>query len=540
MDAMVKVGDVLVGKYRVDAILGTGAMGVVVAAWHLELDEPVAVKLLLPKTASFDEVSERFRHEARAAAKVKSEHVVRVFDVGTTPDGLSYMVMEFLEGHNLMQELEQNGTPEVEVAVQWVLQAAEAVAQAHALGLVHRDLKPENLFLASQPDGSQIIKVLDFGISKARSGGFMKELSLTGTSWMMGSPLYMSPEQMRSARDVDERTDLWALGSILFELIGGEPPFVRDCLPELCQAVLNDPPHSLSELRSGVPAALEDIIVKCLCKDREERWPSMAALAEALSAHGPDEARVHAKRASRVMTSTNLGLRRSGGYPAVTSSRQPIPLHVTTGKPLHGDDPAPGSFQPVSSWAHTSGHPRRGKARPVVVAAVAFGLGGVVLATWALAITTQSSDGPDAMHAATPSPASRVHPGDVEAPTKPSNESEAARQQGPNPDRAAPPPQTETESAGAGAPDETTSPTSAAPKKTAPAKRWVPRPAKAKAPAAAESRKTSEGIDAFASPYGEATSAPEPSAADAATRDTSQNRSSPPSRSGISDFGGRR
>ncbi|HEX9618538.1 MAG TPA: protein kinase [Polyangiaceae bacterium] len=389
MDGMVNIGDVIDGKYRVDAILGRGAMGLVVAAWHLELEEPVAVKLLLAKNVNWEEVSERFRQEARAAAKVKSEHVARVFDVGTTSTGFLYMVMEYLEGHTLTRELEQNGPPAIALAVQYVMQAGEAVAQAHAVGLVHRDLKPENLFLARQLDGSAIIKVLDFGISKARAGSFMKEMSLTGTSWMMGSPLYMSPEQMRSARDVDEGTDIWALGAILYELIAGRPPFVADCLPDLCQTVLYERPPLLTPLRNGVSEALEEIVFRCLRKKREERWPSVAALTEALAQHAPDEARVHATRATRILTATNLGRSRIE-YPPKSAPGIGAPL-ATTASPPAAQEPEPGSLQPVATWTATN-RASRNVTRPILVAALSVGLLLLVVGTWSLAVSRGISE----------------------------------------------------------------------------------------------------------------------------------------------------
>jgi len=185
--ASVSVGEILAGKYRIDRVLGAGGMGVVVAAHHLQLDERVAIKFLLPEMLAQQDAVMRFSREARAAVKIKSEHVARVTDVGTLETGAPYMVMEYLEGIDLA-ELVRRGPLPITQAVDFVLQACEAIAEAHALGIVHRDLKPANLFLATLPGGVQSVKVLDFGISKltglSASGG---QDSATRTKALMGS-----------------------------------------------------------------------------------------------------------------------------------------------------------------------------------------------------------------------------------------------------------------------------------------------------------------------------------------------------------------
>jgi len=198
----------LLGKYRVDRILGAGGIGIIVAAHHLQLDERVAIKFLLPDALKSADVVARFAQEARAAVKIKSEHVVRVIDVGTLPSGSPYMVMEYLEGIDLGGYLQLHGALPTAVAAEFVLQACEAIAEAHALGIVHRDLKPPNLFVTRAADGSPLIKVLDFGIAKAGVG----DLQITRTQAVMGSPGYMSPEQMRSSKSADARRDIWAIG----------------------------------------------------------------------------------------------------------------------------------------------------------------------------------------------------------------------------------------------------------------------------------------------------------------------------------------
>jgi serine/threonine-protein kinase len=211
----VRVGDVLSGKYRVERVLGTGGMGVVVAAHHLQLDERVAIKFLLPEGLKNAEALARFEREARAAVKIKNEHVARTIDVGKLENGAPYIVMEFLEGSDLASLLRARGALAIDETVEYVLQASEAIAEAHALGIIHRDLKLENLFVVRRADGLMSVKVLDFGISKVTGmAGSGRDVGMTRTSTIMGSPLYMSPEQLHSTRDVDTRTDIWANGHL--------------------------------------------------------------------------------------------------------------------------------------------------------------------------------------------------------------------------------------------------------------------------------------------------------------------------------------
>src|SRR5580692_1093404 len=217
--APVSEGDLLAGKYRVERVLGAGGMGIVVAARHEQLDQMVAIKFVRDEALDNEEAVQRFLREARAAVKLKSEHVARVLDVGKLDSGAPYMVMEYLEGNDLGHILTEQGPMEAAAATDWILQACEAVAEAHAAGIVHRDLKPENLFLTNTVGGTQKIKVLDFGVSKSMGGASGELSNLTRTRAMLGSPLYMAPEQMRSSRDVDARADIWALGVVLFQLL---------------------------------------------------------------------------------------------------------------------------------------------------------------------------------------------------------------------------------------------------------------------------------------------------------------------------------
>ncbi|MBX3227006.1 MAG: serine/threonine protein kinase [Labilithrix sp.] len=278
-------GDMIAGKYVLDRLLGQGGMGAVFAARHLELSKAVAIKFMLAD-ASNAEASQRFKNEARAAANIQSEHVVRVDDVGDEM-GYAYMVLELLEGQDLAQLLEKDPVKRLppHVAAGYVLQGCKGVMQAHAIGIVHRDLKPSNLFLAQRKDGTQVVKVLDFGISKAQGSSALaaSPSALTSTKAMLGSPLYMSPEQLRNAKSVDHRADIWAMGVILYELITGHLPFMGENLGELFAAILESDPQPLSTRVSGIPMGLDDVVLRCLQRKPEQRYQSVAELAAALA-----------------------------------------------------------------------------------------------------------------------------------------------------------------------------------------------------------------------------------------------------------------
>jgi tRNA A-37 threonylcarbamoyl transferase component Bud32 len=291
-------GQILAGKLEVERVLGVGGMGVVVAARHLELDQRVAVKFLHQEALSSAEAAARFVREARVAAKIRSEHVARVIDVGRLDNGAPYIVMEYLEGNDLAGQIEA-GPITVEDAVDYVIQACDAMAEAHALGIVHRDLKPANLFLTRRTDGAPVVKVLDFGISKlqmptAADGG------LTKTSAMIGSPYYMSPEQMKSPRDVDFRTDIWSLGCILYELLSGQVPFLRETLPELAVAIALEDPPPLEQARREVSPGLAEVVERALTKDRAQRFQHVGELAQALGPFAPERSRFTLERVIKV------------------------------------------------------------------------------------------------------------------------------------------------------------------------------------------------------------------------------------------------
>ncbi|MBV8760028.1 MAG: protein kinase [Deltaproteobacteria bacterium] len=304
-------GTVIAGKYEVESTLGFGGMGLVLAARHLQLDERVAIKLLRDDIDLPPDHVERFIREAQAAARLKSEHVARVDDVGTLPDGKPFMVMELLEGYDLGRLLQDNGIVPRAYAVDLILQVCDALAEAHANGIVHRDIKPTNLFVTSRRDGSPLVKVLDFGISKAASS----DLSLTQTSSMLGTPAYMSPEQMRSARLADARSDIWSLGTVLYEMVEGRTPFEASNFAELCVAVATEDPRALVHAPELMP-----VLVHALTKTPDARFPSIAEFADALAPYSTD-----AQRANRQV---NRIFRLLGKQPPHPGARDSTPAIV--------------------------------------------------------------------------------------------------------------------------------------------------------------------------------------------------------------------
>lgn len=284
----VDVGEVIAGKYKIGGVIGFGGMATVAAAHHLELDQPVAIKFLNPDATSRPDAVRRFLSEARSAARLNSPNVARVLDVGTTPTArggiVPYMVMELLEGMDLDGVLQERGALPVAEAVEYVLQACAGVAEAHALHIVHRDLKPGNLFLTRRRDGTPVVKLLDFGISKnvARSPNGQDATALTADREMMGSPRYMSPEQVRSSKDVDARTDIWSLGVILHELLAGVAPFRANNIADTLVAILHDAPQPIAKTAPDVPRKLVDVVMRCLQKAPEARYQTVEELSAAL------------------------------------------------------------------------------------------------------------------------------------------------------------------------------------------------------------------------------------------------------------------
>jgi eukaryotic-like serine/threonine-protein kinase len=341
-----QAGDVVAGKYVLEREVGRGGLGVVMSAQHAVLRKRVALKFLRPEFVREPEAVGRFLREAQAAALMRGEHVARVMDAGTLETGEAFLVMEHLEGRDLAAVLDQDGPLPVEDAVDYLLQACEAVAEAHAFGIVHRDLKPANLFLTHAPDGSPCVKVLDFGLSKlvaAEPPG-----ALTAHHQVLGSPHFMSPEQMRSSRDVDARSDVWALGAVLFTLIAGRCPFEGRVFAEICAAVLGGDRKRLRDERPDAPAELEAIVARCLSADPEARYESVASLAVALAPFAPQRAHPRVERVGRVLEASRASAPQSVDPPAAwPSTAVPEPARSSTSPPslksdLSTRDSAPG------------------------------------------------------------------------------------------------------------------------------------------------------------------------------------------------------
>ncbi len=269
------------GRYRIDSVLGSGGMGVVYAATHLELGIPLALKLINPALVNSAEARARFSLEARAGAALRSPHNLRIYDAGLLGTEQCFIVMERLEGRNLQELLRARGPLPVEQAVNYLLQACAGLAEAHSIGLVHRDIKPENLFLAEQGGAAPVLKLMDFGVARWRRAG-AREVRLTNPRSTVGSPCYQAPEQMQNASDVDERADIWALGLVLYELLTGSNPFETDSISETCWRVLQGPRPTLADLPVRVDPGLEKVFQRCIALDREQRFRTVAHLASAL------------------------------------------------------------------------------------------------------------------------------------------------------------------------------------------------------------------------------------------------------------------
>jgi len=430
--APIEPGTILAGKYQVDKVLGEGGMGVVVAATDTQLERRVAIKFLLPEYAQHHEAGQRFMREARAAVKIQSEHIARVIDVNRMDNGSPYMVMEYLHGGDLSDVLQKRGPLPVEEATSFVLQACEAIAEAHSYGIVHRDLKPANLFLAQQPDGSSKIKVLDFGISKMTIQG-STDPSLTRTSSMMGSPLYMSPEQMRSTRNVDARADIWALGVILYELLSATPPFNGESIPTLSAKILLEEPEPLRARRPDVPLELERVILRTLRKDPADRFPTISELALSLLPFAPRRAQHNVERITKLLRSAGLSASNyDGSVPPPGAETVPdattVPQATTGVQGVTAGDAIPKHDRTQANFGQTHGLTKRSGALGWALAAaglvVLVAAGGAVMLLW------KGSPAPPA-HAVAQEP---PHNSAELAPTKPANaEPVAAAEPGPEP-----------------------------------------------------------------------------------------------------------
>jgi serine/threonine-protein kinase len=390
----VRPGDVFAGKYRVERIVGRGGMGLVVAAHHLQLDERVALKFLLPEALVNPEAVARFLREARAAAKIKNEHVARVSDVGQLENGCPYIVMELLTGMDLSTWLRQRGQLPVELAVDFVLQTCEAIADAHAIGIVHRDLKPANLFCVQRSDGRLSIKVLDFGISKVTGPG-AADHDMTRTNSVVGSPYYMSPEHLQSSKHVDTRTDIWSIGVILFELIAGATPFQAEGVTGLAIQIATTPAPPLRSLRADAPPELEQVVAKCLQKSPAHRYQNVGELAIALKDFGGPLAGVAVDRV--------LGTLRQAGIATVPPTAPALALALAPAQTL---PPPPSSRSgTAATWGQASRVWNPVAPRPVGKVALVVGsmaaVAGLVLGG-ALLLRRQAAPG---VHAASSAPA---------------------------------------------------------------------------------------------------------------------------------------
>jgi serine/threonine-protein kinase len=344
-------GDLLAGKFRVERLLGSGGMGVVVEATHVTLKDRVALKFLRsPKFADRETIT-RFLREAQAAARIKSPHVARVLDVGTLDDGAPYMVMEFLEGTDLATILDRDGVFPIEQAVTYALQTCEALAAAHASNVVHRDVKPSNIFLTQGPDRAPLIKVLDFGISKMLDG--TTSGSITETQRAVGSPSYMAPEQMRSAKRVDGRADIWSMGVVLYELVTGRAPFVAETIPELYALILDKSsrPTPLRSLRPEIPEELERVAERCLEKDAADRFADVGELAAALAPFGGEFGPISAARTRRILEAAALAGNVARAEPSDRSAR---PSRPTPSSPQRQPTESPPTVREGAGGASSS------------------------------------------------------------------------------------------------------------------------------------------------------------------------------------------
>ena len=369
---VVPIGAVLAGRYRVEHVLGQGGMGVVVKAMHLQLHQPVAMKFLLPEVLGNHQIVQRFLREAQAAVRLKSEHVARVIDVGSLESGAPYMVLEYLEGSDL------SNVPRSQLSIggiiDLVLQACEALAEAHSLGIVHRDIKPANFFITRGADGVPLLKVLDFGISKTPVTG----TNLTATQSVMGTPAYMSPEQMRSSRDVDHRSDIWALGVVLYELLNGAPPFGGDTFSSMVIKVVTE---SIPPLTVQLPGDLAAIVYRCLEKDPARRFQNVAELAQAIAPY------------AQTATQASISVQRTRSIIGLDAQR-----------PITGSGPMRPSIPPstLSSAAGAStGVPASPRRWPIFA-----GLGALV-AIIAIAVVASNAGGPGDGKASGLTPAAR-------------------------------------------------------------------------------------------------------------------------------------
>jgi eukaryotic-like serine/threonine-protein kinase len=402
-------GEIVAGKYEIGTLIGTGGMGYVVSATHIELGEKVALKFLRPECMSNEELVGRFAREARASVKIKSEYVARVFDVGNLPDGAPFIVMEYLEGKDLFEVVREQGPLTIKLAVEYVMQACEALAVAHASGVVHRDIKPENLFLTQRAQGMDIIKVLDFGISKVALTGsaFESKMPLVRTMMPMGSPVYMSPEQIRASQDIDARTDIWSLGCVLYELLTGSAAFDAPSLTQLSATILEQSAPPLRALCPNAPLELEAIVMRCLEKDPSRRFQDVGELAIALYPYAPRRARISAERCCYVLKSAGMS-HAEFELPSVSPPNWSGPQSENA---VVIPSDAVRTSAPASITRVDFAPPRKSsRSRWAVLAALSVIVAASGYAFWARRQTTAAAEGVPYAPAAVPSPVAAAPP----------------------------------------------------------------------------------------------------------------------------------
>lgn len=394
----IQPGQILLDKYRVERVLGKGGMGIVVAARHLALDELVAIKFMLGN-GSPAELS-RFVREARAAVRLKSQHVARVLDVAALEDGTPYMVLEHLNGNDLAHVLREQGPLPVGEAVDFIIQACEAIAEAHSIGIIHRDIKPANLFLTRGLDGSPNVKVLDFGIAKWTNASTAK----MDPSQPMGSAPYMAVEQFAATNLVDPRTDVWAIGATLFHLLTGRTPFHHDdvdSIQSMMFAVMHRPPLRPCLLRPELPEVMDDILLRCLEKPQSERFPSVAALAAVLAPLGSEQAGVYAKRVARVLGEAEPKAQVVAQVEVATAPLPPVAAATVRIPEQRAVEASSGAAVPSSSDLHSSARSvdavGEGKSQRTLVLGVAAVVGVVGVLLIGMRLGRESATGTTSM-----------------------------------------------------------------------------------------------------------------------------------------------
>ncbi len=371
------VGAVIDQKYRIDEIIGRGAMGMVVGATHVHLKERVALKFLSTRgNSTTDDFRSRFQREAKVSAKLRNEHITRVMDVGVFEHVVPYMVMDHLVGLDLRQTFRAQGTLPLGVALDYVVQICEGMAEAHAHGIVHRDLKPSNLFVTRRSDGSDLIKILDFGISKwSASETSLDDLTRTGV--VLGSPKYMSPEQLFGSSAVDARADVWSIAAIFYEMVSGRPPYDQPTLVAICAELGGGrPPPTLTSLNIDVPPALDEVVMRCFARDPNARVQNVAELAFGLldAIQAPFASAVEQKISSVLAGNKGAGgFSASGGFGNTTGTYGSLSASVTgSSAPRRASAPNP-------LPAHVVADPKPASKSRFAIAVAVFAIGVAVI-----------------------------------------------------------------------------------------------------------------------------------------------------------------